>query len=149
MTLTSTYDIISKKVLNEASGELETTEFKQVKTVKSIRGGFYMMYKSYEETVESIISSKLDFTILLEIKNQFTYQRIECVISASDICSKLACARSTVNAILKKMVDSKMLLRVGRGTYRLNPFMCIPFRSDGQSLQSEWNTLIKQQEVSN
>ena len=134
-------DIISKKVLNETSGELEILDFRQVKTTKKIKGGFGMFYKSYEEAVENIINSKLDWTILLEVKNQFTYKRIECCISATDISTKLGCTKSKVNSVISSMVDQELLMRVHRGVYRLNPYMVIPFRSDGEYLQAEWTAL--------
>ena len=134
-------DIISKKILNETSGELEVVDFTRVKQTKKIKGGFGMFYKSYEEAVENIINSKLDWTILLEVKNQFTYKRIECCISALDISTKLGCSSQKVSSLIKLMTEEKLLMRVGRGIYRLNPYMVIPFRSDGESLQAEWSML--------
>lgn len=109
------------------------------------KGGFAMYYKSYEEAVANIINSKLDYTILLEIKRQFTYARIECVISATNLAQSLGCAKFKVNTVLSAMVKEQMLLKVARGTYRLNPYMVLPFRSDGELLQNEWTQLVDEQ----
>ena len=142
-----TSESITKKVLNEASGYLEEVVFKTEKERKRIKGGFAMYYKNYEEAVANIINSKLDYTILLEIKKQFTYARIECVISATALAERLGCTKSKVNTVLSSMVREQMLLKVARGTYRLNPYMILPFKSDGELLQSEWTQLIKEQQA--
>ena len=141
MLQTTSYDSITKKVLNENTGELEKKEFIENKQKKKIKGGFNMVYKSYEETVENIIKSKLDFTILLEIKNKFTYQRVECVISPTDIAKKTNCSKPKVVTLIKLMIDNELLKRVDRGTYRLNPFMYLPFRANAEELQYEWNQI--------
>ena len=143
MEYVNSVDIISKKVLNETTGEIENVDFKQINKVKRVKGGFGMFYKSYEEAVENTINSKLDYTILLEVKNQFTYARIECVISPTDIAKKLGCAKSKVNSVINSMVKEQLILKVARGVYRLNPFMVLPFRSDAEVLQSEWKDLTK------
>ena len=141
MIYAKSYDSITKKVLNESSGELEPKEFHEVKYRKQIKGGFGMFYRSYEEAVENLISSKLDFTIWLEIKNQFTYARIEVVLSATELSKKLNCSRQKVSMIIGKAADEGLIMQVSRGTYRLNPFMVLPFRSNGEELQKEWNAL--------
>ena len=140
-----TSESITKKVLNEASGSLEEVVFRTEKERKRIKGGFAMYYKSYEEAVANIINSKLDYTILVEIKRQFTYARIECVISATNLAQSLGCAKSKVNTVLSAMVKEQMLLKVARGIYRLNPYMVLPFRADGELLQNEWTQLVGEQ----
>ena len=141
----TTSESITKKVLNEASGSLEEVVFRTEKERKRIKGGFAMYYKSYEEAVANIINSKLDYTILVEIKRQFTYARIECVISATNLAQSLGCAKSKVNTVLSAMVKEQMLLKVARGIYRLNPYMVLPFRADGELLQNEWTQLVGEQ----
>ena len=147
MDYVKSIDIISKKVLNETTGEIENVDFGQIKTRSKIKGGFGMFYKSYEEAVENIINSKLDYTVLLEVKNQFTYARIECVISATDIAKKVGCTKSKVNKVISSMVAEQLILKVARGVYRLNPFMVIPFKSESELLQSEWKELCRQFKV--
>lgn len=140
-----TSESITKKVLNEASGSLEEVVFKAEKERKRIKGGFAMYYKSYEESIANIINSKLDYTILLEIKRQFTYARVECIISATSLAQRLGCAKSKVNTVLSAMLKEQMLLKVARGTYRLNPYMVLPFKADGELLQTEWTQLVSEQ----
>ena len=137
-----TSESITRKVLNEALGTLEDVVFKTQKQRKNIKGGCAMFYKSYEEAVANIISSKLDFYILLEIKKMFTYARVECLLSPTDLSKQLGCTKSKVNKVISDMVDEQMLMRVARGTYRLNPYMVIPFRANGETLQSEWSQLL-------
>lgn len=136
------YDIITKKVLNENTGELEVKDFKEVKKLSTVKRGFFMLYKSYEEAVENCINSKLDYSILLEVKNSFSYARIECVISPTDISKKLNCSKRKVTSIIKKMTENKILMKVSKGVYRLNPYMVIPYRSNGEELQKEWTELV-------
>lgn len=142
-----TSESITKRVLNEASGTLEEVTFRSEKERKRIKGGFAMYYKSYEEAVANIINSKLDYTILLELKRQFTYARIECVISATELSKKLGCAKSKVNTIISAMVREQLLLKVARGVYRLNPYMVLPFKSDGELLQREWSQIVSEQKA--
>lgn len=142
-----TSESITKRVLNEASGTLEEVTFRSEKERKRIKGGFAMYYKSYEEAVANIINSKLDYTILLELKRQFTYARIECVISATELAKKLGCAKSKVSTIISAMVREQLLLKVARGVYRLNPYMVLPFKSDGELLQREWSQIVSEQKA--
>lgn len=143
MLVTSTIDIITKKVLNETSGELESKDFRQIKETKRVKGGYANMYKSYEEAIEQVISSKLDYTILLEFKNQFTYQRVECVLSPAKVGKKLGCSERKALTVLQRMIQVGLVMKVDKWTYRLNPYMVLPYHSDGETLQREWTELVQ------
>ena len=142
MQITTSYDSISKQVLNQATGELEWKQFKEVKERKRVKGGFKMVYKSYDEATINIITSTLDLKILIYIRDLFTYARTENVLSKIDIAKAMEVSQPKVSTIIKKMVDTNLLMRVSRGTYRLNPFMYLPFRANGEELQDEWNNLL-------
>jgi predicted transcriptional regulator len=139
--VTTTSDIITHKVLNEKTGELESTDFQQVKKSKNIRGGFRMVYKSYDEAVEDIISSKLDFSILICIRDKFTYAQKEHNLSAMEISEDFKVSRQKVTTIISKAVKAGLLKKSSKSLYRLNPFMYVPYRADGSELQAEWNEL--------
>jgi hypothetical protein len=135
------YDIITRTVLNEASGELEQVDFRQVKEKKQIKGGFGMYYKSYEDAVGEVINSNLEWKIWIDIKNHFTYQRVESSLVVDEIAKKLECSDTKVKLVIKKAIEAELLMRVARGIYRLNPFMILPYRADGAELQREWKEL--------
>lgn len=139
------YDIITRTVLNEASGELEQVDFRQVKERTQIKGGFGMYYKSYEETIEHLIDSKLDWKIWVAVKNHFTWRRVETSLDMTKLAKDLGCSRAKIGTVVKKAVEIKLLLRVSRGIYRLNPFMILPYRADGAELQAEWLALVSEE----
>ena len=134
-------NIITKKVLNENTGELEQKHFREERKTKNIKGGFRMSYKSYDEALVEIVKSTKDLEILLYIRNTFTYSRIENILSKKDIAKSVNVTPQKISTVIKRMVDNNLLLRVSRGVYRLNPFMFVPYKADAETLQSEWKEL--------
>ena len=144
--LVSTHtNIITKKVYNDNTEQLESLDFKQVKTTKRIKGGFNMMYKSYDDALREVVKSGLDLDIAIRIRDMFTYSKREIFLSPTDISSNLNIAKSKVQTVINRMIETNMLMKVSRGVYRLNPFMFIPFRSDGEELQEEWKNILNRQ----
>lgn len=142
MEYTTKSNIIVKQVLNENTGEIESKQFREEKTTKTIRGGYNMIYhKSYEEVMEEVVKSNKDLKLFNWITNRFTYQRVESPIIFTEC--KLDISQPSFSKMVKLLNDLSYLLRVGRGIYRLNPFIYVPFRADASSLQQEW-TQIKE-----
>jgi len=140
MNYTEVTRIITERVLNNNTGELEPKTFREVKQTKQVKGGFSMVYKSYDDVLKECVTSNLDLKIILAIREMFTYARIEVVISALDLSKQLKTSKQKVTTVITKLVENRLLKRVARGTYRLNPFMYLPFRSDASTLQAEWKT---------
>jgi len=134
--------IVKKDLVNAYTGEVEEYEFRGFKSSK-IKGGFIMTYKSFFEILPNVITSSLDLKIALEIVDNFTYMQVEVALKASKIAKKFDTSTNKVTLLIKKMVEQKLLCRVDRGIYRLNPFMYLPYRADGQELQKEWVELCK------
>ena len=148
--LVSTHtNIITKKVYNDNTEQLESLDFKQVKTTKRIKGGFNMMYKSYDDALREVVKSGLDLDIAIRIRDMFTYSKREIFLSPTDISSNLNIAKSKVQTVINRMIETNMLMKVSRGVYRLNPFMFIPFRADGEELQEEWKNILNRQSKQN
>lgn len=148
--LVSTHtNIITKKVYNDNTEQLESLDFKQVKTTKRIKGGFNMMYKSYDDALREVVKSGLDLDIAIRIRDMFTYSKREIFLSPTDISSNLNIAKSKVQTVINRMIETNMLMKVSRGVYRLNPFMFIPFRADGEELQEEWKNILNKQSKQN
>lgn len=143
MLVNTQTNIITKKVLNEKTRNLEDVEFKQVKTTKQIKGGFSMVYKSYDNALREVVKSGLDLDIAIIIRDMFTYAKREVFLSPTDISSDLKIARSKVQTVISRMISTGLIMKVSRGVYRLNPFMFIPFRADGEELQREWKDIIE------
>lgn len=105
---------------------------------KKLRGGFNMIYhKSYEEITEEAIKSNNDVKLFNWVTNQFTYARVEVPLVYADCTVDVS--QPTFSRMIKTLVRLKYIKRVGRGIYRLNPFIYVPFRADGSELQQEWN----------
>lgn len=140
MRFVTKHDIITHRVLNETTGELEDKQFIEQRTGKQLRGGFNMIYhKSYEEVTEQVVKSATDMKLFNWITNRFTYARIESTIVYSE-CT-VETSQPQFARMVKKLQDVDYLYRVSRGVYRLNPFIYVPFRADGSELQREWNEL--------
>lgn len=133
--------IVTQVVLNTETGELTTKDFKEIIQRKRLKGGFRMVYKSYNQAVEETISSSNELKILNVIVEEFTYMKTEVHLSKGYISKKTESSESSANRVLMKMIKNEILMRVRRGVYRLNPTMYIPFRADGESLQKEWKEL--------
>ena len=141
MRITTVSDIITKKVLNENTGELENQDYKQLRKSKHIKGGFTMVYKSYDEALLDVVKSKKDLELVLYVRDLFTYRQVEHNLSAAEIASVLSVSRQKVTTLLKLLVTAKLLKKVSKTMYRLNPYMYLPYRADGEALQREWNEL--------
>ena len=141
MQITTVSDIITKKVLNENTGELESQSYKQIRKRKKIRGGFRMVYKTYDDAVLEVVKSKKDLEILIYIRDLFTYNRVENVLSKVDIAKALKVSEQKASVVIRRLLDSNLIKKVSRGIYRLNPYMYLPFRSDAENLQQEWNNI--------
>lgn len=143
MNFISKYDIISKQVINDKTGEIEVEHFKQVKETKKIKGGFRMVYAAFDIAVSRIIKSQIDYLVLIYIRDLFTYKQVEVHLSGSEIAKLFEISRSKVNELINRSVNEELLFRVKRGVYRLNPYMYLPFRANGEELQKEWSELTK------
>ncbi len=98
-----------------------------------------MIYKSYDEAVSEVIRSKMDYDVLVLIRQKFTHKQTEVFLSPIDIIKSIGTSRQNVTSIINRMMKSDLLKRVSRGTYRLNPYMYIPYQALGAELQKEWD----------
>ena len=118
----------------------------QESTKKKIKGGFNFMYKnSFSAVQKTIIKSNNDVRIFWEILSKFTYKQIEVSLSARHISKDLGISTSIVTTMIMHMIGQKLLMRISRGIYRLNPFMYAPPRADLEGWQEEWTDLTYQQ----
>ena len=133
--------IITQKVLNDDTGELESKEYKEIKTLTGVKGGFSIMYKTYDQAVIDSIRSKTDLEVIIYIRNLFTYKQTNNNISKVKVSNQFNITEQKITRLIKRMVDSSLLMRVERGIYRLNPYMYLPYHADGKALQREWDEL--------
>lgn len=134
--------IITKTFLDDDTGEFKIKDFKEVTESKRLKGGFMLVYKDYDSAVCDVVNSKKDLQVLIAIREMFTYCKVEIGISPTELAKKELISKVKVVTILSKMVEVGLLLRVRKGIYRLNPFMYLPYRSEGDVLQREWNELL-------
>ena len=140
MEVVTKLDIITKQVLNETTGELESKTFREEKTKTTVRGGFNLMYhKSYEEVTEAAVKSNTDIKVFNWITNRFTYQKVDVPLLYNDCTIEISQPQFT--RLIKRLLDLSYLKRTGRGIYRLNPFIYLPYKADGAELQKEWKEL--------
>lgn len=144
MQFTTTKQSITHKILNETTGELEPKQFDEIVKKKRIKGGFRMIYKSYDDALLTIVKSTKDLELVIFIRDMFTYRQVEVNLSTSYLQKQTGMAKSKITEVVSRMVAAELLRKVRRGVYKLNPYMYVPFRADAETLQAEWLTLIKE-----
>ena len=144
MQFTTTKQSITHKILNETTGELEPKQFDEIVKKKRIKGGFRMIYKSYDDALLTIVKSTKDLELVIFIRDMFTYRQVEVHLSTSYLQEQTGMAKSKITEVISRMVAAELLRKVRRGVYKLNPYMYVPFRADAETLQAEWLTLIKE-----
>jgi len=145
MKFYTSVNIITKKVLNENTGELEDKQFIEKKYRKKIRGGYNLMYHlDFFEIQNQAIKSQKDMKLFTWITNQFTYKQVEANISYLKCPIKIS--ESQYKKMIKRLLDLDYLMRISRGVYRLNPFVYVPYKANAEELQEEWLELKKQKE---
>ena len=102
---------------------------------------FDMQYQEYDLAIAKIIESRKDFEIITYIKNLFLEKEIKFI--ASNASRDLKTSKRKIYEILSLMIENKILFHVSILTFRLNPYMIIPFGFSGEDLQKEWDELIK------
>lgn len=145
MQFITTKQSITHKILNETTGELEPKQFDEIVKKKRIKGGFRMIYKSYDDALLSIVKSTKDLELVIFIRDMFTYRQVEVHLSTSYLQEQTGMAKSKITEVISRMVAAELLRKVRRGVYKLNPYMYVPFRADAEELQSEWIKLIKKE----
>ena len=144
MQFTTTKQSITHIILNETTGELEPKQFDEIVKKKRIKGGFRMIYKSYDDALLTIVKSTKDLELVIFIRDMFTYRQVEVNLSTSYLQEQTGMAKSKITEVISRMVAAELLRKVRRGVYKLNPYMYVPFRADAETLQAEWLTFIKE-----
>ena len=142
MKLYTSIEIIPQKVVDQDTGELRTQYLEKQRIPKKIRGGYRMVYEAYDQALINTITSSTDLMIITYIRDMYTYAQKENHLSAAEIASCFDVSPRKVEMLIKKLVETKLLGRVRRGVYRLNPYMYIPFRADAEELQKEWSEIF-------
>ena len=102
---------------------------------------FDMQYQEYDLAIAKIIECRKDFEIITYIKNLFLEKEIKFIVSIAS--RDLKTSKRKIYEILSLMIENKILFHVSILTFRLNPYMIIPFGFNGEDLQKEWDELIK------
>ena len=142
--------ITSKELYDAETGEsvllkhesVKETEYKE--TIS--RGWTAMYYKDYDEVMLSTIKSDLDLKIFLTIKNSFTYKKIDVVLNQSKIADEIGCSRRSVSRMFSRLREYEFIAK-DSGSYRLNPFIFIPYQSKGVELQQQWSEMHQDQQI--
>ena len=119
---------MTKLVLNETSGELETQLFiRDIEVKNSGKQGWTKMYKNGYDMVMLNLNSKLEMKIFIATRDSFSRTKIETNISQVKLAEKFNTTKLTVNRFIKKLVEIGFLIKIERGIYRMNPFIYISY----------------------
>jgi len=130
------YDrIITKKVLNEKTGEIKEEAFRLKKL--SIKGGSSNMYKNFYDIIVEIASvSKTSAMLLKRLNEVMNTNKLDVNVSYRDF--KDICGKKAYTMFIKRCIDLNYIKRTGNGVYRINPFILIPYKLNGAKAQREW-----------
>ena len=144
--------IITKTVVDLQTGEIKEEEYIQKKEIKSLKGGFYMGYKELNEAIADIANSRKEYMTVWKIINEFTYKKTEVSFNVKRIAKELndnkygyKIDNKFVYKIINRMVENDILMNIGK-SYRINPFMYVPYKADIGKLQEEWTKLKKEED---
>lgn len=98
-------------------------------------------YKDYSNVMLSVIRSNNDMRIFLHIQDSFTKTKVDVNLNQTKIAKKLKCSLSSVKTIMAKLRTLQFIAKSSDGSYRLNPFIYIPYQSKGLELQEEWSEM--------
>jgi len=141
-------ETMTKIILNEESGELETQLFtRDIKQKNRGKQGWTKMYKNGYDMVMLNLNSKLEMKLFISIRDSFTRNRVEVNISQVKLVKEFNTTKATVSRFIKKLVEIGFLIKISRGIYRMNPFIYVPYQEDAFRLQEEWKGLSENIEV--
>jgi len=136
-----TETIITKSILNNQTGEIDDEEFIQRKSkTKTYKGGWRMMYIDFEYVLIEMKSPK-EVKALLQLKNMFKASTNQIVINKSRMCKDFGMTRVTFSNFITRLISYDFLIELIDKQYRMNPFMYLPYRSNGKELQDEWEKI--------
>ena len=113
--------------------------------VDKMKEGYSRVYLTrYHKVVLGVIHSRLDYQILSFIIDSFHgIDDYKVEISGIEISNLIGCSKSSVYLMLKRLIRVKMLYKLKRGVYMLNPYI-ITLDKDKTKiarLQEIWNRL--------
>jgi len=101
-----------------------------------------MVYvNNYDDVLVNLKSSK-EIEIFLAIKKMFTKSRSEVGFVQSELAKKMNVSRVKVSTIIRMLISIGFIKKVTRTTYRMNPYIYLPYQADGSALQEEWDELM-------
>jgi len=136
--------ITTKQVVNEKTGEIEEILFEEQKKTKNIKGGWLMTYHLGYDLVITLISSKREKFLMIGIKNLFTKSITEVNLSPSVIAKQTGYDSKFISKTIKKLIAVDLIMQLSNKSYRLNPFIVVPYQADAEKLQKEWIKIRKE-----
>jgi len=127
------------EILNQDTGELESKRFTEDRVYVSsgIKQGWRRMYIAYDEVMESLKSQK-EIQLFIHIRNMFTKSKSYIGINQTKIAKEFGISREMMNRFIRKLITLKFIQKQEDSTYKMNPFMFIPYQADAKILQKEW-----------
>ena len=139
----STKDIKTVDIFNPYTGENETHELhKQKKKKPTAKRGWQMTYvKDRNEVILNLKGTK-KLEIFFWIENQFKKSTSTVPLNQTKLAKRFDTTQQYVGSVLKLLTEMNYLVQVEKGSYKMNPFMIVPFAADATELQKEWLLLI-------
>jgi len=133
-----------RSILNDTTGEIESHRYTKDTVYKEQKKrGWIPMYKNGYDEVMVNLKSKLEMDMFMDVRDRFTKLSPTVGINQRDLSSKHNTTPATVNRFIKKMCSIEFIMKVDRGVYMMNPFILVPYQSDGLELQKEWTKLME------
>ena len=126
-------------VVDNMTGEVKPMSFTEEKTKKKVKGGWRMVYfpQGYD-LVTLQLTSQRETYLMYYIRDLFTKSKSEVVLSPKLISKELNLDTKFISKTIKKLVGLDLIMQLTNKSYRLNPFMVLPYLSNADELQKEW-----------
>ena len=132
---------ITKQILNDDTGELESVRFIEDSNFKKgFKKGWRMVYKDYDEMLIKVIRSSKDMYLFSKVKDMIN-RDFELNLNIQKESVKLGVQRDKLSKFLSRLVDAGFLRRTDIG-FISNPYMYIPYMAtDIADKQQEWEKI--------
>jgi len=126
------------EILNHSTGELESKRFTEdVTYISTGKQGWRKMYVAYDD-VQSNLKSQREIKMFIHIRNLFTKRKSNVGLNKTKLSKVFGCSREVVSRFVGRLEKLEFIRKQSDDTYKMNPFMFIPYQGSAKELQDEW-----------
>ena len=107
------------------------------------QGWTMVYYKDYDEILLECAKSIMEIRIILHVRDKFSHKKIDANLSPTEIAKEMKVSVSSIKRVMKRLKSYSFVAQGKDKTYRLNPFIFVPYHSNAIELQNHWRESIE------